>query len=84
MALVVAAHLGAKRSSGDAATALGGADGILKRADAQRREMVPGLYDCVRAELAERLGADGFARAYERGYVLPLDEAVAYALASID
>jgi non-specific serine/threonine protein kinase len=84
MALLVAARIGIDAHPIAAATALGAADGILERAGAGRREMIPGTYAHVRSELDSRLGSDGFVRAYARGRDLSLESAIAVGLASID
>jgi predicted ATPase/class 3 adenylate cyclase len=84
MALLVAVRLGIDRSPELAATALGGADGALERADAQRREMVPGMYAYLDSGLRSRLGDERFSVAYGQGRRLPLPEAVRVGLASLD
>ncbi len=84
MALLASARIAVATQPELAAEALGGADAILERAQAQRREMVPGTYDAVSAALRDRLGAESFARAYAQGRGLTLQDAVRVALASID
>jgi predicted ATPase len=84
MALLVASRVGIEAHPVDAATALGAADGILERAGAARREMIPGTYAYVRSSLESRLGSGGFVQAYGRGRDLSLDDAIAAGLASID
>jgi predicted ATPase len=84
MSLLVTAYLTAGSRPEQAATVLGGADAILERVGAQRREMVVGMYGRLRADVQERLGADGFALAYQRGHGLSLDDALLAALASLD
>ena len=84
MALLVAARIAIRHKPEHAATTLGSADGILKRTGAQRREMIPGLYEHVKGELEKQLGCELFVRAYERGRRLSLEDAVRVGLASLD
>jgi len=55
MALLVASRLAVAECPEQAATSLGGADGILERVAAQRRGLVPGMYGQVTVELQDRL-----------------------------
>jgi len=55
MALLVASRLAVAECPEQAATSLGGADGILERVAAQRRELVPGMNGQVTVELQDRL-----------------------------
>jgi tetratricopeptide (TPR) repeat protein len=84
MALLVAARIASACKPNDAATTIGSVDGILERAGAQRREMVPGMYESMKRELEEQLGPELFVEAYQRGRSLMLEDAVRVGLASLD
>jgi predicted ATPase len=83
MGLLVAARLGTADRPESAAAALGSADGILERAGAQRRELVPGTYEHLRSGLQDQLGRDAFLLSYEQGRGLSLPDAVLAGLASL-